>query len=399
MSTYAQVPLGEVCAVNPRTRRSGYSNDTLVSFVPMAAVDERLGAITMHEDRSVADVSKGYTSFEDGDVLFAKITPCMENGKAALTRNLTNGMGSGSTEFYVLRPGKHVLGEYVYHFVRQSRFREEAKRSFTGTAGQQRVPKSFMENALIVLPPLDEQRRIVGILNRAAKIERLRAKAQEKMREFAPALFVKMFGDPAQNPMGWRKAPLGDLIRGFQGGKNLRAGNHKSKFRILKVSAVTEGYFRPSMSKPAPDNHVPLDDHIVRPGDLLISRANTSALVGATAMVGDVEANLLLPDKIWRFVWREKSALDPAYVHELLKTRFMRSQLSAMATGTSGSMQNISQAKLKTLPVLVPPISNQQRFAKLVSLSRSCSKLADFCSDDASALHASLMSRLLGAVK
>ena len=164
MTAHAQVPLGEICKINPRTRRNGYASDTLVSFVRMAAVDERSGSITIREDRPIADVSKGYTQFLDGDVLFAKITPCMENGKAALARDLTNGMGSGSTEFYVLRPDEKVLGEYIYHLIRRPQFRETAKRNFTGTAGQQRVPKSFMENVLIPLPPLDEQRRIVGIL-------------------------------------------------------------------------------------------------------------------------------------------------------------------------------------------------------------------------------------------
>ena len=182
-----------------------------VSFVPMSAVDECLGVIGISEERPLAEVSKGYTAFEDGDVLFAKITPCMENGKVALARNLTNGIGRGSTEFYILRPSHRVLGEYIYHFVRQTRFREEAKRNFTGTAGQQRVPRSFMESVSVPRPPLDEQRKIVGILNRAAKIERLRKQAAERLREFVPALFVKMFGDPIENPMGWLSEELGSL--------------------------------------------------------------------------------------------------------------------------------------------------------------------------------------------
>ena len=163
---------------------------TLVSFVPMAAVDERFGMITAHEDRRLVDVSKGFTAFEDGDVLFAKITPCMENGKAALARNLTNGVGRGSTEFYVLRPGDKVLGEYVYHFVRQLRFREKAKRYFTGTAGQQRVPRSFMENAPVPLPALDEQRRIADILNRAVRIERLHLQAADAASSVTASLMA-----------------------------------------------------------------------------------------------------------------------------------------------------------------------------------------------------------------
>ena len=152
----------------------------------------------------------------------------------------------------------------------------------------------------VPLPPLDEQRQIVGILNRAEKIERLRAQAAERLREFIPALFIKMFGDPVENPMRWEVRVLGDMVKGFQGGENVQAGSGESRYRILKVSAVTTGYFNPSMSKPAPDDYVPPSDHVVRPGDLLISRANTSALVRATAMVDDVESHFLLPDKIWR---------------------------------------------------------------------------------------------------
>ena len=90
--------------------------------------------------------------------MFDKITPCMENGKAALARDLTNGVGRGSTEFHILRPGHRVHGEYIYHFIRQPNFREEARRNFIGTAGQQRVPKSFLESTLVPLPSLDEQR-------------------------------------------------------------------------------------------------------------------------------------------------------------------------------------------------------------------------------------------------
>ena len=196
MSAYPRAPLGEVCTINPRIKRSEIpEEDTLVSFVPMAAVDERFGMIAAREDRRLRDVSKGFTAFEDGDVLFAKITPCMENGKAALARNLTNGIGRGSTEFYVLRPGSKVLGEYVYHFVRQPQFREKAKRHFTGTAGQQRVPKSFMEDVPMPLPTLDEQRRIVGILNRVARIEHLHARAAQTASALRISLMARLLGD------------------------------------------------------------------------------------------------------------------------------------------------------------------------------------------------------------
>ena len=244
MKSVAHVPLGEVCAVNPRATTRAHSADTPVSFVPMAGVSEQFGLITSREQRRLGDVSKGYTSFVDGDVLFAKITPCMENGKVALAENLTNGMGRGSTEFYVLRPGERVLGEFVYHFLRQSGFRADAKRSFTGTAGQQRVPKSFMENVAMPLPPLDEQRRIVAILNRAAKVERLRAQAAERMREFVPALFVRMFGGADQIDRRFPCRPLREVSEIASGATKGRRMAPEDCVHVpyLRVANVQDGF-------------------------------------------------------------------------------------------------------------------------------------------------------------
>ena len=193
MTGYTRVPLGEVSTINPRAGKMPPANEDMsVSFVPMAAVDERIGAITAHDIRPLSQVSKGFTAFQNGDVLFAKITPCMENGKAALARGLTNGIGRGSTEFHVIRPSSRILGEYIYYFVRQPLFREQAKRQFTGTAGQQRVPKSFLENALIPLPPLHEQRRIVGILNRATHIERFHLRAADTAAALSASLMDRL---------------------------------------------------------------------------------------------------------------------------------------------------------------------------------------------------------------
>lgn len=155
--------LGECCLVNDRDPAlKKLPNDTTVSFVPMAAVDAEQGVIASPVDRPFNEVRKGFTPFSDGDVIFAKITPSMENGKAAIASELTNGFGFGSTEFHVMRPKESVIAEWVFHFIRQQSFRDEAKSSFTGTAGQMRVPEKFILNADIPLAPVPEQQRIVS---------------------------------------------------------------------------------------------------------------------------------------------------------------------------------------------------------------------------------------------
>lgn len=164
------VPLLAVCTLNPKLDANARpAADTPVTFVPMAAVDDRLAAITAAEVRPYADVQKGYTSFAEGDVLFAKVTPCMENGKAAIASDLVGGIGFGSTEFHVLRPDTRlILPEYLLHFICQPQFRQQAKAAFVGTGGLQRVPPSFFERVKLPLPSLLEQRRIVEALKHVA---------------------------------------------------------------------------------------------------------------------------------------------------------------------------------------------------------------------------------------
>jgi len=362
----------------------------LVSFVPMAAVDERLGAITAQKDRPIAEVSKGYTPFEDGDVLFAKITPCMENGKIALARNLTNGIGRGSTEFHVLRSGSHVLGEYVYHFVRQVRFRNEAKRNFTGTAGQQRVPKSFVENSLIPLPPLDEQRRIVGILNRAAKIERLRAQARERLQEFIPALFVRMFGDPVENPMGWDAAPLGEVCDIVGGGTPRRknAAYYSGAIPWATPTDVTalSGLFIARTRETVTEIGLRESSaRLVPAGSVLLTSRATLGFTAIAAMPMTTNQGFA------NFICGEH--LIPEFLSIWLRLR--RDRLIQLAGGST--FKEISKSTLKKIKIFLPPLQPQCRFSDIATHATSIVSITEAATETATDLTASLMSRLLEA--
>jgi len=160
------VPLSEAVEVNPKIDRSALHDDLDVSFVPMAAVEALSGGIDVSTVRKYAEVKKGYTHFRDGDILFAKVTPCMENGKMAVARKLVNGVGFGSTEFHVLRPRAGVDARYIYYFVSSQTFRKDASGHMTGAVGLRRVPSAYLEEQLIPLPHIDEQRRIVAELEK-----------------------------------------------------------------------------------------------------------------------------------------------------------------------------------------------------------------------------------------
>ncbi|OUN01591.1 MAG: hypothetical protein BAA04_01140 [Firmicutes bacterium ZCTH02-B6] len=164
---WVKARLSEIALINPSVS-SELTDDLEVSFIPMRAVEAISGKVDLTESRTVGEVRSRYTSFRDGDVLWAKITPCMENGKAAVMRGLKNGLGFGSTEFHVLRPrDPGVRGEWLFFFLIQRSVRRDAKNNMTGSAGQLRVPVAYLTEMCLPLPPLVEQRAIV------AKIEAL----------------------------------------------------------------------------------------------------------------------------------------------------------------------------------------------------------------------------------
>jgi len=156
------VTIEDVADVNPGLDRpKQLGDDDLVSFVPMAAVSEDSPRICAAELRPLSEVWRGYTRFTEGDVLLAKITPSMENGKAAIVRGLANSVGVGSTELHVLRSRGAVLPEWLYYFVHQQSFRSLATSQMKGTAGQLRVPSDYIAGATLPLAPISEQHRIV----------------------------------------------------------------------------------------------------------------------------------------------------------------------------------------------------------------------------------------------
>lgn len=155
--------LGEVVLLNPKLSKDDkHTDDFEVQFIPMKLVAEESGKIELTQTRKYSEVKKGYTPMGNGDIIFAKVTPCMENGKIACVDNLKNGVGFGSTEFHVLRSGESVLNKYVFYYVVQKKFRREAESNMTGAVGLRRVPKQFIEDYKIPVAPLFEQQQIVS---------------------------------------------------------------------------------------------------------------------------------------------------------------------------------------------------------------------------------------------
>ena len=169
--------LSKVAFVNPSGAYKGRIAETPISFVPMEVIDETFSEITTMDETTIEQAS-GFTKFREGDLLWAKITPCMQNGKSAIAKNLTNGLGCGSTEFFILRPKDERLAiEYLHVILHMKCVRETAMLYFGGSAGQQRVPASFLENFNLPLPPKEKQIEI------ANHVYALRQQAKELQEE------------------------------------------------------------------------------------------------------------------------------------------------------------------------------------------------------------------------
>jgi type I restriction enzyme S subunit len=217
------VKLGEVTIINPSVKgRLPDTNDWQVSFVPMTAVDAITGMITNHEVKKLGEVRRGYTYFENNDVIFAKITPCMQNGKHAIAKNLINGLGFGSTEFHVIRPiADEISSEWIHYFLRQPKYLLSAENYMQGAVGQQRLPDDYLCTTQIPLPPLAEQKRIVGIIEKKFKaIEKAKQAAEEQLKAaeaLQGAYLREVFGFD-ELPEGWEWVRLGDICKTISGG-------------------------------------------------------------------------------------------------------------------------------------------------------------------------------------
>ncbi|MDR1890453.1 MAG: restriction endonuclease subunit S [Zoogloeaceae bacterium] len=354
--------LTEVAEVNPRRKTIERADDRLTSFVPMEAVNDVLGEVTQTISRPFAKVKKGYTYFEDGDVVFAKITPCMQNGKHAIVGNLIDGFGFGSTEFHVIRASQEVLPEWIHYFLRRKETLDAAIKTFTGTVGQQRVPTSFLENLEIPVPSIDEQRQIAARLKaQLAEVETARQAAQGQVREvrlLQSRLLQTTFGVLEDTP-----AKLAEVLNEIQTGKSFQTAEvlaRPDELGVLKVSAVSWSRFHAEEAKALNGDYTPAERHKVKQGDLLISRANTRELVGAVVLVERDYPMRLLSDKTLRLVVDE-SRVSKAFLLYALRTEQARKHIERYATGTSDSMRNISQDVIKAIPLNLPPLNKQHR--------------------------------------
>lgn len=369
MTRWKKVRLGEVCDFRGGGTPSRKIPANFVGDIPWATVKDFNGHLLdkTEEYLSADGLAKSAANLIDANTVL--VVSRVGLGKVALTTKPT----AINQDIKALIPKVECDSRFLLWAMLSKA--SSIERAGVG-ATVKGVTLDFLKGIEIPLPPLTEQRRIAALLDRAAEIRRRAEAARDKARSIVPAIFVDMFGDPTSNPKGLDVVELGEAIKSIEGGKNIQAGDDYNQLRILKVSAVTSGTLKPEESKPAPNGYRPPPSHMVRKGDFLFSRANTADLVGATAIVERDVENLVLPDKIWRIAWHEQLA-RPAFMLAYMQSKYFRGVMSSIASGTSDSMKNISQAKLRTLPVMIPPIEHQLEFERLFASATTLTRSLD----------------------
>lgn len=412
-ASWIEPAISEVAEVNPR-KDVDLSASDLVSFVPMAAVDEITGTVMSPVDRPYGEVSKGFTHFRDDDVIFAKITPSMENGKSAVARGLTNGTGMGSTEFHVFRSNGAVEPEYLWRFLRQKSFRENAQAVMSGAVGQQRVPADYLKDHLIPLAPLPEQRRIMarvdGLTARTARARKELDRIPTLIARYKQRLLALAFsghltagwrmGNPSlqtaleqvrltrkgENRLARRKRATSvpdyeipgnwDWISpdevaadakysigiGPFGSNLVRADYRESGVRLVFVRDIRREKFEDSDARYVDESKAAeLHQHIASPGDVLITKMGDPP--GDSSLFPmDAEPAVITADCIK--LTPHGQLATAKYLNFAIRSEIVQSQFKAITAGVA--QQKVSLDRFRQLALPIAPLDEQAEIVRRI---------------------------------
>ncbi len=381
--SFPSAQLGDLCEMD----RQGLGPDDCAAaelpFVGVENVESQSGVINFANGSRVGSQRSMTFRFDERHILYAKLRPYLN--KVATP----DFMGRCSTELIPLLPRGHVDREFVAYLLRRKQTVEYVMAHVTGS----RMPRTDMKALLslpVPLPPLAEQRRTVDILNRAAKIERLRKQAQELMREFIPALFVKMFGDPATNPMGWEVCKLSELSTlGPHYGANARSVPFvPTKARYIRIMDIEESG---ALSKEFVGVECgDFEKYRLDNGDLLFARSGGS--VGKSYLYRSKDGPYIFAGYLIRF------RLDKKRMHPEVLFAFTRSPAHinwVESKQRTVAQPNINGREYSNLSIPIPPISLQKCFVDIAQTAQVVVESIDFGVQTAKSLTASIMLRLL----
>jgi type I restriction enzyme S subunit len=387
MTAQPRVMLGEIAKLNPRLENK-LTDDCVVSFLGMSDVSAD-GTTREGLDRSYSDVRKSYTPFRSGDILVAKITPCFENGKIAQAET-KQAIAFGSTEFHVIRAESDIADpRYILHYLRQGSIRTRGEKRMTGSAGQRRVPVSFLEALEVPLPSLPEQRRIAAVLDRVDELRALRNSAVSLIDELTRSLF-----DELLNLDQSRRISKVDEVGQVQSGLTVNGSRERYPIRVpyLRVANVMRGRLDLSEIKTLGAAATEIERTALSKGDLLVVEGHGNAdEIGRVAQWDGSISPCVHQNHLIR-IRLDPSKILPTVACHYLNSHVGRRHLLRSAKTTSG-LNTINVSQVRSTPLLIPQMSSQLQFLERLTAAEGLKEIHSRALVELDALFASLQHR------
>lgn len=368
---WSSCSLSDIAAVNPKT----VADESLIAgFVPMSHAPTRYHGELLFDEKPWGEIKKSYTNFQDGDVIFAKVTPCFENGKAAAVDDLPNGIGAGSSEFYVLRPHcSDISQKLLFALIKTHAFMQEGATNMTGAVGLRRVPKSFVETFPIALPPATEQTEIADRLDiLLAQVEATQARLAripDIIKQFRQSvLAAAVSGKLTKEWIGISTSKrtyltLNDVGIEVKTGP-FGSALHKSDYLtggipIINPMHISEGKITPSLNMSiSKEKFEELAAWHLRKNDVIIGRRGE---MGRAAVV-NTDGHLLCGTG--SMILRVTDNALPKYLEIILRSPVAVDYFNSSSVGST--MVNLNQKIIKNLKVYFPEIEEQTEIARRV---------------------------------
>lgn len=360
--SFPMVPIGSLC-LKTTTRDPKKKPDETFCYIDIASIDRENKSITAASEVVGAEApSRARKIVRHRDVLVATVRPNL-NAVALVPQELNDGIAS--TGFAVLRADEaRVSADYLYQWVKMPAFVEQLLAKVRG-AQYPAVSDNDVMAAVIPLPPIEEQRRIAELLDEADRLQRLRKEANEKAQRILPALFIEMFGDPETNPMGWGIRTVGELAVKFSDGpfgSNLKSSHYvDSGVRVIRLQNIGVGEFVDDDKAFISQSHfATIAKHECRPGDVLIGTLGDPNL-RAVVQPDWLELGLNKSDCVQ--LRPNPETADAWYLAALFNQPATLQMAQSLILGQTRG--RIAMGRLRNLPVPVPPLELQRRFAEL----------------------------------
>tara|TARA_Y100001933_G_scaffold191746_1_gene191072 strand:+ start:6324 stop:7700 length:1377 start_codon:yes stop_codon:yes gene_type:complete len=369
--SWARCSLKDIVAINPK---NDASPEQPAGFVPMALAPTNYHGTLQHEEKLWGEIKKSYTNFSDGDVIFAKVTPCFENGKAAIVRNMPSGIGAGSSEFYVLRPAsKEISPSLLFAIIKTQSFMQQGAENMTGAVGLRRVPRAFVESFPVALPPEAEQKVIADKLDTLlAQVENTKARLEripQILKRFRQSVLAAAVSGRLTEK--WRSGdnPEQTFKKLGEAGIEVKTGPfgsalHKSDYvnggiPVINPMHISDGTIKPSEAMTiAHQKYTTLEAWHLRKGDVVVGRRGE---MGRASVVESDEPQLCGTGSM---ILRVGEDALPKYLEIILRSPTAVSYFNSASVGST--MVNLNQKVIKNLEIYFPSLSEQTEIVRRV---------------------------------